>query len=101
LCGTLPLLLHFSCERRLFADTESFDDSSVTLNIYSFEVVEQLTTFTYQTKQRTLGAVVVAVLFHVLGKVVDTVGKKCNLALRRTSIYFRCTVLAKKLLLFL
>ena len=85
----------------LVTKVEGLNDCAVTLDINLLQVHKQLTTLTYKTQQRTLRTVVVTVALHVLGKVVDTVGKKCYLALRRTSIYFRSTVLTEKLLLFL
>ena len=90
-----------SFSRLLLTEVQSLDDSTVTFDVNLLQVLQQLTTLTYQAQQRTLCAEVVAVVFEVLSKVVDTVRKQGNLALRRTCVHVRLAVLTEKLLLFL
>ena len=85
----------------LFSAIQRLHDRPVTLDIHLFQIIEQFAAFTYQAQQRALRAVVVAIALQVFRKVVDTVGKERDLALRRTGVGRRSTVLSKKLLLLL
>ena len=60
---------------RLSTETKLLDDASVSLNVNSLEVVQQLTSFTYKAEKRTTGYNVFLVLLHMLCEVIDTVGK--------------------------
>jgi len=84
----------------LFAEVESLDDCAVTLDVNLLQVLQQLATLTYEAQQRTLRSEVVLVAFEVLRKVADTVRKQRDLALWRTGVGVRLSVLAEKLLLF-
>lgn len=84
----------------LFPEAESFDDSPVSFDVVFLEVFEKLAAFTDQAQQRSLGAEVVLVLLEVFRKVADTVREQRDLALRRTGIGVRLSVLTEKLLLF-
>ena len=55
----------------LLTQTQSLDDGTVASDIALLQVVEEGTTLTYETSQSTLGAVVLTVLLHVLGEVLD------------------------------
>ncbi len=59
----------------LFTQIKRFDNSSVSFNVYVLEVIKKTTTLTYQSQKRSLGIVILLVGFHVVGKVIDTVGK--------------------------
>ena len=68
------------CSCVLLTQTECLDDCTVAVDVAALEVVEQRTALTYETGEGTLGAVVLAVLLHVLRKVLDTEREQCNLA---------------------
>ena len=70
----------------LLTQTQCLDDSTVTVDVAALEIVEQRTTLTNQTCQRTLGAVVLAVLLHVLCKILDTECEQGNLALSAAGV---------------
>ena len=72
--------------RRLFTQAESFDDCTIASDVAALKVVEQGATLTNQTCEGTLGAVVLAVLLHVLSEVSNAVGEQCNLALGTTRV---------------
>ena len=57
----------------LLTEVKSLDNSTVTLDINLLQVLEQVTTLTYQAKQCSLGTEVVLVALKVLCKVADTV----------------------------
>ena len=85
----------------LLTKVQSLNDSTVTLDIYLLQVLEQLTALTDHLQHRTLCAEVVTVALEVLCKVADTVREQRDLALWRTCIGVRLAVLTEKLLLFL
>ena len=70
----------------LLTQTQGLDDSAVAVDIALLQVVEQGATLTYQSREGTLCAVVLAVLFHVLSEVSDTIGEERNLALGTTCV---------------
>lgn len=84
----------------LLTKVECLHNSSVSLDVGSLEVIKHLTTFTDKALHCALGTVVFLVSFQVTGKVSDTVGKQSNLALWRSSVYIRLSVLTENLLLF-
>lgn len=59
----------------LSAETKLFDDISVSLDVIFLEIVQKLTSFTYETQKGTAGDIVLFVLLHVLREVSDTVGE--------------------------
>ena len=81
----------------LLTNAELLDDSTVALDVFLFEVVEQSTTLTYQRGQCTLSTEVLAVGFEVLGKVVDTIGEECDLALGGAGVLCIVAVLCEQL----
>ena len=85
----------------LLTEVQSLNDSTITLDIYLLQVLQQLTALTDHLQHRTLSAEVVTVVLEVLCKVADTVREQRDLALWRTCIGVRLAVLTEKLLLFL
>ena len=83
--------------RKLLTQAESFDNCTIAGDVASLQVVEQGATLAYQTSQCTLGAVVLAVLLHVLGQVSNAVTEQSNLALSATSVGSALAILAKNL----
>ena len=81
----------------LLTDTELLNNSTVALNVFSLEVIQQAATLTYQVGQCTLGVEVLAVLLEVLGKVVDTEGEQGDLALCSTGVLGVVAILSKEL----
>lgn len=81
----------------LLAQTQSLDDGAVALNVTRLQIVEQATTLTYEACERTLGAVVLAVLLHVLGEVSDATGEQGNLALCATGVGGTLAILLENL----
>ncbi len=59
----------------LSAETELLDDIPVSLDVDFFQIIKRTTSLTDQFQQRKTGYVVFLVVFQVLGKVSDTVGK--------------------------
>ena len=84
----------------LLTDTQLFDDSTITLDVFCLQVVEQATTFTYQHGQSALSTEVLVVLLEVLGEVVDTEGEQSDLALCRTSVLSVIAILSKEFCFF-
>ena len=70
----------------LLTQTQSLHDGAIAVDVASLQVVQQGTTLTDQPRQCTLGAVVLAVLLHVLRQVLDAIGEQSNLALCATCV---------------
>ena len=70
LCGTGPLVSFL-----LSTETELLDDVSVSFDVRFLEVVQKLTSFTYEAEKRTACNNVLLVLLHMLCEVIDTVGE--------------------------
>ena len=60
---------------RLSTEAELLDDLPVSLDIDFLEVIQELTALTDQAEKGTAGDHVLLVLFHMLGKMSDTVGE--------------------------
>jgi hypothetical protein len=90
-----------SFPEELLPETQSFDYGAIALDIIVLEILQNVAPLADQTQQRALGSEVVAILFEVFRKVVDTERKQRDLTLGRTRVAVRRSVLAKKLLLFL
>ena len=84
----------------LLADTELLDDGAVALDVDLDQVVQQAATLTYQHFQRPRGVEVLVIGLHVLRQVADAIGEQRDLALGRSGVRFRFSVLLKDLLLF-
>ena len=65
------LLLARRPDNALLTQTQSLNDGTVAVDVALLQVVQEGTTLTYQAGQSALGAVVLAVLLHVLGEVLD------------------------------
>ena len=87
----------FSFFSQLLTNTEFFDDSAVTLDVFCLQVVQHAATLTYQCGQGALCTEVLAVFLQVLGQVVDTEGEQCDLALSRTGVLCIFAILCKEL----
>ena len=71
---------------RLLSDVQFRDDGTVALNVDLLQVVEQVSSVTDHLEQTSAAVVVLVVGLQVLGQVVDTVGQKCDLHLRRAGV---------------
>ena len=71
---------------QLLTQTQSLHDGTITIDIVDVEILQELTTATYQLGQRTGSHKILVVLLQMLGEVLDTIGEQCNLALCATSI---------------
>ena len=83
--------------KRLLAQTQSLDDGAVALNVTRLQIVEEATTLTYESREGTLSAMVLAVLLHVLGEVSDAAGEQGNLALCATGVGGTLAILLENL----
>lgn len=95
-CGLMIL----NVRRGLLTEVECLHDCTIACDVLTLEVVEQTATLTYELHERTVGAIVLMVLFHVLSEVVDTISEEGNLALARTGVSGSTAILAENLLLF-
>lgn len=59
----------------LSAETKLLDKISVSLDVNSLEIIQDLTPLAYETEKRTACHHVLPVLLQMLGEVIDTVGK--------------------------
>jgi hypothetical protein len=55
----------------LLTQTQSLNHSTVAVDVTLLQVVQEGATLTYEASQSALGAVILAVLLHVLGEVLD------------------------------
>ena len=83
--------------RRLLTQAESLDDGTIAVDVATLEVVEQGATLTYEASKSTFGAVVLAVLLHVLGQVLNAIGEQSDLAFCATCVGLALAVLTKDL----
>ena len=74
-------------EPELFAEAQTSNQSTITLNIYTSQVVEQVTALTYHLQQTTVGVMILLVGLQVLGQVTDTLGQYSNLYFGRCLLY--------------
>ena len=95
---TVPLFTPTTIE--LLTETELLNDSSVALDIGLLEVAEKVSSVSYHLLKAAAAVVVLVVGLEVLGKVLDSVGKKCDLYLGRTCVALFCSVLLNNCLLF-
>lgn len=65
----------FSFPIVLSTESELLDKTSVSLDVRLLEIVQNLTSFTYETEKGTACYNVFLVLLHMLCEVIDTVGK--------------------------
>ncbi len=62
-------------DRMLFSEVKGLNNGTITFDINFDQVIEQTTSLTDKSQQRTLSIVVVLVSLEVTCEVVDTVGK--------------------------
>ena len=72
--------------QKLLSEAELLDYGSVSFDILLSEVVEKLLYVADHFGQTSLRVEVLGVLLHVLGKLIDTVGKNSYLNLGRTGV---------------
>ena len=95
--GVLPLHLVM----KLFSQSETGYEASVSLDVCFSEVLEKVSSLTYHLQQTSSRVMVLMVLLEVLVKIVDPVSEDSNLDLRGTCIAFCCSVLSDDLLFLL
>ena len=71
---------------RLLTKVKGLHDLAVSLNVFFLQIIEELTTFTYEAEKSALCVVVLLVGLQVFRQVSDTVGKQSNLTLRRAGV---------------
>ena len=81
----------------LLAQAQSFHDGTIAFDVARLQILQKATTLTYEARQCTLRAVVLAVLLHVLGQVLDAVRKERNLALGAARVCGTLAVLSENL----
>ena len=71
---------------KLLSQAELLYDSTVALDVCLLEVAKKISSVTNHLLKTSTAVVVLVVSLEVLGKVLDSVGKKCDLYLGRTCI---------------
>ncbi len=84
----------------LLSQTELFNDSSVSFDVYLLEVVEKVSSVTYHLEEAATAVVVLVVVLEVLGEVSYSVSKDSDLNLGRTCVALVGSVLLNNCLLF-
>jgi len=84
-------------ERGLSSQTETANQGSVTLNVPTFEVIEQLAPAIDHTQQTLSGMMIMDVGFEMVGKVGDPGGQQGHLHLRRSRVARRGGVITDHL----
>ena len=90
----------FVCRIVLLTQAECLDEFTITIDVLVVEILQELTTATYQLGQRTSGTEVLVVLLQVLGEVLNAIGEQGYLALNRTGVFGVLAVLTENLSLF-
>ena len=72
----------------LTTQSQSLDQGRVTVNVFSFQIIEQLTTGIHHTDKTAAGMMVVVVLFEVFLKLVDVGCQQCHLDFRGSGVTF-------------
>ena len=73
-------------DKKLSADTEFFDYGTIALDVFSHKVVKKVSSFTDHFEKAAAGMVIFFVLFKMLGKVGNSLGKNGDLYFGRTGI---------------
>ena len=89
--------LTLSFVNSLFTNTEFFDDSAVTLDVFCLQIIQHAATFTNKCGQCALRTEVLAVVLEVLGQVVNTEGEQSDLALSGTGVLSVVAVFSEQL----
>ena len=82
----VPAFIYIPGSKELLSETESLNYCSVSLDILLRKVVKKLLSVTNHLGQTSLRVEVLGVLLHMLGKLVDSVGKNSYLNLGRTGV---------------
>ena len=85
---------------KLLSETELFNDRTVAVDVSLLKVTEKVSSVTNHLLQAAAAVMVLVVVLEVLGEILDSVGKKCYLYLRRTCVALVCSVLLNNCLLF-
>ena len=83
----------------LLTESESLDYGTVAVDVLLLEVREETTALTYELHEGAVCGVVLVVGLNVLCEMLDTISEKCNLALARTCVCSRGTILCEDLCL--
>jgi hypothetical protein len=70
----------------LLSETESLDQTSVFIVVFSLEVLQESLSPTYHLEQAPARVVIFLVGFEMIGQVVDSFSQNCDLNLGRASI---------------
>ena len=100
--GSFPFAAALPPQKRsevLFAQTELFDDSSVTRDVLLLKVAEKISSLTNHLKKTSVAVMVLGVVLKMSVEGVDTVGEDSDLHLGRTGISLGELVLCDDLLL--
>jgi hypothetical protein len=71
---------------QLFAYSKSLDHHAISIDVFSFEIIEKAPALAHHPQQTTTGVVVLGVDFEVASQVGDLFAQNGNLNLRRTRI---------------
>ena len=82
--GVLPLHLVM----KLFSQSETGYEASVSLDVCFSEVLEKVSSLSYHLQQASSGVMILVVLLEVLVEVIDPVSKDSNLNFWGTSVAF-------------
>ena len=73
---------------KLLSETELFNDRTVAVDVSLLKVTEKVSSVTNHLQHTAAAVMVLVVSLEVLGKVLDSVGQKCDLNLGRTCVAF-------------
>lgn len=74
-------------EKRLFPETEFFDQSAIAFQVMLAEVVEQALALADKLHESTMGGKILLICLKVLGNVVNAFRNQGNLAFNGTSVF--------------
>ena len=83
----------------LLTKTEGLDDGTIAVDVLVVEVLQQLTTLTYEHSQRTCCVVILVILLQVLCQMRDAIAEESDLCLCRTGVRGALAILTEDLLL--
>lgn len=76
----------------LLSDIEVCDQRPILFNVFLFEIIELVTSFSNHSNQRTLCVEILFVSFKMLRKFINVLCEKRNLTFSRSGIRFFLTV---------
>ena len=94
LCSSLRQLL------KLLSQAKLLNDRTVAFDVSLLKVTEKVSSVTNHLLQAAAAVMVLVVALKVLGEVLYSVGKKCDLYLGRTCVTLVCSILLNNCLLF-